>query len=86
MSTRDGTAGLADLALGGTAGGLCARIGTPIPWMPSPPFALAALRVAGAAARSPAEGFAASAVCTIDQATGPISRARHTLRRPVATW
>jgi hypothetical protein len=44
----------AGLALGLAAGTLCAWIGTPIPWMLGPLFALAVARVAGADVRAPA--------------------------------
>jgi membrane AbrB-like protein len=56
MNTRGVAAWLAGLALGGTAGWLCSRIGTPIPWMLGPLFALAALRVAGAPIAAPPGG------------------------------
>jgi membrane AbrB-like protein len=45
--------GLAGLAIGIAAGWLCARIGTPIPWMLGPLFALAVLRVAGFGVTAP---------------------------------
>jgi hypothetical protein len=45
--------GLAGLAIGIAAGWLCARIGTPIPWMLGPLFTLAVLRVAGVGVTAP---------------------------------
>ncbi|MEO5701698.1 MAG: AbrB family transcriptional regulator [Casimicrobiaceae bacterium] len=36
------------LALGATAGWICSRVGTPIPWMLGPLFTIALLRIAGA--------------------------------------
>lgn len=47
---------LAGLAIAAGAGWLCARIGTPIPWMLGPLFALALLRVAGVDVSSPPGG------------------------------
>jgi membrane AbrB-like protein len=38
---------LAALVIGGVAGWVCSRIGTPIPWMLGPLFSIAILRVAG---------------------------------------
>jgi len=43
----------ATLAIGAAAGALCARIGTPIPWMLGPLFTIAFLRVAGAQLETP---------------------------------
>lgn len=45
---------VAALAIGAAAGVLCARIGTPIPWMLGPLFTIAFLRVAGAPVEAPA--------------------------------
>jgi len=45
--------GLAGLAIGVAAGGACAWMGTPIPWMLGSLLALAALRVAGASVGAP---------------------------------
>ncbi len=56
MNARSAAAGLAGVVLGGVAGALCSRIGTPIPWMLGPLFALAALRVAGAPITAPPGG------------------------------
>jgi len=44
---------VAALAIGASAGYVCARIGTPIPWMLGPLFALAALRVGGVDVAAP---------------------------------
>jgi len=44
----------AGLALGAVAGAFCAWLGTPIPWMLGPLFALAVVRVAGVDVRAPA--------------------------------
>jgi len=47
---------LAGLVIGAAAGWLCARIGTPIPWMLGPLFSLALLRIAGVEVSSPPGG------------------------------
>jgi len=46
--------GLIGLAIGIAAGWACAWLGTPIPWMLGPLFAIAVLRVAGVAVAAPA--------------------------------
>jgi uncharacterized protein len=56
VNARAAAAWGAGLGLGVAAGWFCRRIGTPIPWMLGPLFALAVLRVAGAPLTAPPGG------------------------------
>jgi len=56
MKPRTAVPWLAGTSLGIVAGWLCSRIGTPIPWMLGPLFALAFLRIGGANVDAPPGG------------------------------